>query len=936
MRASIASLAVIRRTEAGTTRYLAQWSDHWNAYAFVGGHIEDSESHRACMVRELAEELRIATDESDPDLEAVARARLDANMASKCWIAPSPLGHLEYDAYSVAANERAHYIIELFEVRLSDAASALVAADEANRWLSEVEIERGKCDQDGKPISDTVRHHVNWLTRNWPSRVPIYWLINAERRLREAMAEKLAASGNDDLPLWDEIAFVTERLRGLFPQAQAIVVRDRFEGFRRKIVPHKLVVEVVTRHEDDEPARDRSPAPGAWNCREVHFVKIGSESERDPIWTNELEEELAGWRRCRPHGSHDSILSSVRGVRDHAGTLLGLIYSDAHSTLGGSGVSSLEEALTACCQHGVPTVASVGAVIRLLYGRLNERLYSRSFVPEAVRHFAVGAAAEQDPVRLARPEKDKLPRTLLRYRIERSLELFCEEESPKADERSSSNLSRDECQRLRREALAWFTQHDPQSFVDPFDLMKAVIDRPNLVPRLLVGAAHGDLHARNVLVSRLEDEVGSVAVFDYGDLDLGNHVGWDFVEMEVEIKIRLYPLLFKGTVRQFVAQVAAFECKLIEWTESIHRDEEPVGLEAALPDPAARRCALIILEFRRAAKRYLGQYRHRANEWLEEYYFLLCCYGTYSSHFTNYNQRELLGAYISAGKAGRRLTWPRDSLPDDIRQASTEAAGLRSLSEPTVARLLERTRVQSTFDAERATIGHHARLAFARVWMQASSQKEPVFFEAALALLDQLNSKFRHVLEIAEWRLLALLELRDEARVEQEIDNLRRRNVDLTYEIVCRHGKLFKKRGEAAWPENAPEMPETARRQFEDSLRIYREAWQIDRHYYPGINVAGLLFLLGKPAESQTLAEQVRQLAATDAGQDHWAIITEADALFLLDQNEKAMTRYREIMPRCNSQEKNIVARQMKLLLRVADEKKRRFWTDERVGEVFV
>ena len=164
MRQSVASLAVIRQSESGVALYLAQWSDRWGAYAFVGGHKEDGETHRACVVREVAEELKLLPADNDPDLSAALNTGLEPNTAPRCWIAPTSIGRLDYEAHSVAAGERTHYLIELFEVRLSDAAAALVATDPINRWVSESDIERGRA-SDGKPISDTVRHHFVWLKK---------------------------------------------------------------------------------------------------------------------------------------------------------------------------------------------------------------------------------------------------------------------------------------------------------------------------------------------------------------------------------------------------------------------------------------------------------------------------------------------------------------------------------------------------------------------------------------------------------------------------------------------------------------------------------------------------------------------------------------------------------------------------------------------------
>src|SRR5262245_27230315 len=71
MRISTASLAVIPQSGSdGMLRYLAQWNDKWKAFNLVGGHKRGSESHRACLVRELFEELGIGPGPNDPDAAA--------------------------------------------------------------------------------------------------------------------------------------------------------------------------------------------------------------------------------------------------------------------------------------------------------------------------------------------------------------------------------------------------------------------------------------------------------------------------------------------------------------------------------------------------------------------------------------------------------------------------------------------------------------------------------------------------------------------------------------------------------------------------------------------------------------------------------------------------------------------------------------------------
>jgi hypothetical protein len=91
------------------------------------------------------------------------------------------------------------------------------------------------------------------------------------------------------------------------------------------------------------------------------------------------------------------------------------------------------------------------------------------------------------------------------------------------------------------------------------------------------------------------------------------------------------------------------------------------------PSPAAlvprmlRGCAHGDLHGRNVlAAVHLGVDRGRPREWLEEYYFLLMCYGVSVVRFGNVQWRELLAAYVSAGVAAARLTYSRLRIPEEF------------------------------------------------------------------------------------------------------------------------------------------------------------------------------------------------------------------------------------------------------------------------------
>ena len=109
------------------------------------------------------------------------------------------------------------------------------------------------------------------------------------------------------------------------------------------------------------------------------------------------------------------------------------------------------------------------------------------------------------------------------------------------------------------------------------------------MPVVVRGPSHGDLHGRNVLVGVEDgkDEVVHPALFDYEHMAADNLIGWDFVKLETELKIRAYPYVFadQGPIRRYIAAVQAFELELAEKTE--HLGPTAAGRSQAAPRGAA-------------------------------------------------------------------------------------------------------------------------------------------------------------------------------------------------------------------------------------------------------------------------------------------------------------------------------------------------------------
>jgi hypothetical protein len=172
-------------------------------------------------------------------------------------------------------------------------------------------------------------------------------------------------------------------------------------------------------------------------------------------------------------------------------------------------------------------------------------------------------------------------------------------------------------------------------------------DARSHIPQMLRGRSHGDLHGRNVLVGRVGERVLWPAVYDYGDMSRANWIALDFVKLEVEFKVRLYPVLFPVDLTKSVCD---FEERLNEATERFRKNPIP-----PLPTPAIRedRCRWLLLQLRWLAMQHLSP-PDRHWKWLTEYYFQLALYGLNAARFDNTSLAELQVGLLCAGCAMAR------------------------------------------------------------------------------------------------------------------------------------------------------------------------------------------------------------------------------------------------------------------------------------------
>jgi ADP-ribose pyrophosphatase YjhB (NUDIX family) len=136
MRQVAAAFAWIERVTPAGPQILAQWNRKWQAFNLIGGHVEVGETCRECVVREMIEELDIAADQFR--------------------VEPDPLTRIEFEAFSVPAQEMTAYQMAVFRASVRGKGT-LRKIDESseNRWLSPVELGSGTTD-DGRKISEVA------------------------------------------------------------------------------------------------------------------------------------------------------------------------------------------------------------------------------------------------------------------------------------------------------------------------------------------------------------------------------------------------------------------------------------------------------------------------------------------------------------------------------------------------------------------------------------------------------------------------------------------------------------------------------------------------------------------------------------------------------------------------------------------------------------
>jgi hypothetical protein len=681
--------------------------------------------------------------------------------------------------------------------------------------------------------------------------MPVIWLTPVQDRVQETLGAVGTAS--DALPALLER--LSQQVGATFPRSQAIVVVNRLEGYSSDPAKHVLRVEVLR--------------GGRMQAR---VVKIAPPKK--------IAKELNGWKSCeRPVNERGRVFMHVeagKALPDQPGQFETLVYEDAYQTLRAARVVSLEDAVLSCCRWGTPTTASLLGVLDQVFAELADRLYRRSW--------------SQTP--------DQATCAYWRERIELGRQAWTNVGTP-AEQSRDAVLS---------------AMLGKASFVDPCACVERILTTPAFLPEMRRGCAHGDLHGRNTVVGVVDGQALFPAIFDYEDMTTSNYLGWDFVKLETEMKVRALAEIQSGDDRSFMEAVYNFEDRLAQETESRNNQNFEQWVDAIQHSTDQDRLLAILLGIRRQAKRCLEVIHKQNRTWLHEYYFLLACYGLYAGRFNTYRRRDQIACVLCAGFSAARYAWAHTNLtiPDKLAEAKARQA----LADADSAVRLGRDEVLS----------HRPELIFATVWTR--SRQEP-FVRAGIQILESLRQRHDRALEIWQELALAHFELYDLAHDQASLEQGERVLLELDVkcplphrETLCRWGRLWKDRGDRAFDEN-PEQPLVAAC-YQKAWGFYQRAYDApERHYYPGINVATLALLLKRREEAEQLAREILeqlQRHPQDASEETvWVLATQAEAFLLIGDCGEAARLYRTALlhPRCQPQFRDAMAKQVRRILRI-------------------
>ena len=676
----------------------------------------------------------------------------------------------------------------------------------------------------------------------------------------------------------DLIPQFEKELQQAFPEAVVITVCHCLAGYS-KDQERKIILGAQIRSADDY---------------RVHTVKLGDQTE--------VAADFTGWQKCLLRSnvaSHVFLRVERRPLTDPK--RLAIVYEDAYTFFGleqrEAKAQNLEAVARGAVEKGEPDVLSVERVIRQIFCELARCLY-----------------------------RDALPS------VQAASEFYRRKLHPDDGKRPNVHVWRDDIRRseLRKDLIWLLCGLDIGKgvcqcvYLDPYDYVCWALHGGEL-PRTLVGRSHGDLHGRNILVGVERGEAEFPLIFDYGNMDDQNALVWDFAKLETELKVRLLlPLYMDVSARNALLSQSKFA--LPHHTQTKTRSRSTNGdariirinqlafafeFESLLakqsfyinqinyarsPNPPIRhatrnekvdRALGVILRIRQEAAIHLGElqrYHGSWELWRDEYNFALAAYGLCTAKF-DYLPFESGFALVSAGVAAAHVSSVNNEILDLVNRAAVPPG---------------------PYPCYGVALAHAHRL-----WKSGAGSA----IKEAVGLLEGAAKTYAHAVPLIHEYALVLLEAGKHHEALHLLQPLEE-DAELfgDHETLSRIGRAWKDQGDHALEKNvvsaeelAKGVPKHAAWQFyHTAYRPYKAAYDIGRHYYPGVNLATLAYLLGHHKESKMVAEEVLQSCSTMVAPDgdwFWILATEGEASLLTGQPAKAAAFYEQALQQISPSE---------------------------------
>lgn len=685
----------------------------------------------------------------------------------------------------------------------------------------------------------------------------VVWTRHAESRLGTALKRTVHPVASAVRDTAEELTAISARLALAFPDARDAIVLNYFVGFKHR--PHEHILRVDLRYP---------------NRAKTYVVKLAG--------ADKLQRERLAWQSLRIDDTNPVFMPLIDCPA--AGDLVAIAYQDAGKHIGIEETLWLETAVQRCVRFGSPSLDSVVDSIRALFGQL-ARVYESSHPVDPV-----STGVETMPSKGPTRERHRLAESLARWG----------DAGP---------------HRIRQRVDSAFPV-GCSAFIDPVDFYRyldgelgAGTEPIDVIPQVQRGLAHGDLHGRNCLVGIDEHERATFpTLFDYDSITDDNLIGWDFVELETELKIRVCESVFgSGSTIALARNVQKFETELNAKTFRCF-EANSWQTETGAGDSPRDRLMSILLTIRGQAFPVLGRPRANSREWLREYLFLLGCYGIGTVRYDNQTEPQRAAAYVSAGVAAAALDALRGPRPDDLAQR------------------------HSTYQVP---------LSVARRWSRGNSAEERADGEK---LLIELCRRYPASLQVHGERAFNLTK---QNRVPEAMRVLKAIHAEfdsyLDEDTFSLWGRCHKQPGDRFLDTALRSALGSAARRsaFQEAdveyglaVEQYEKACAVNGGFFPGINVATLTFLraglcaqLDRGEESRALRKRAEAKARelldgaaewrpTQPDDAIWMRATEAEAALILGEIEIAVERYRAALnqPECSHHHPQSMGAQLRRL----------------------